>query len=313
MLRVAFLGPLGTFTQEALTLYYRRHNEAVETVSCSTVLEIMTQVKEGLVEAGVVPLENSIEGTVNLTLDLLTREEDLVMVGEVILPVRHFLLVPAEAGGQPPDLKRIQEVWSHPQALAQCQGFLRQNLPQARLVPTNSTAEAAALVAQRWTASGQNDLGPGLFPAAIATETAAQIYGLAVWARDIQDFESNETRFAVVARRGKGDEAVLLAGAASNPALPARPGSYKTSLAFSLPGDRPGGLYETLGIFAVLGINLTRIESRPAKTGLGKYYFYIDLEGWVGEEKVRVAIGRLKEKTSYLRIIGSYPAWEASR
>jgi len=313
LLRVAFLGPLGTFTQEALTLYYRRRNEAVEIVSCSTVLEIMTKVKEGLVEAGVVPLENSIEGTVNLTLDLLTREEDLVMVGEVILPVRHFLLVPAEAGGQPPDLKRIQEVWSHPQALAQCQGFLRKNLPQARLVPTNSTAEAAALVAQRWTASGQNDPGRRLFPAAIATETAAQIYGLAVWARDIQDFESNETRFAVVARRGKGDEAVLLAAAASNPALPARPGSFKTSLAFSLPGDRPGGLYETLGIFAVLGINLTRIESRPAKTGLGKYYFYIDLEGWAGEEKVRVALDRLKEKTSYLRVIGSYPAWEAGR
>ncbi|MCL4425402.1 MAG: prephenate dehydratase [Firmicutes bacterium] len=393
MKRVAFLGPLGTFTQEALALYYRYRGEAVDPVPYSTVLEVLTWVKEGQVQEGVAPLENSIEGTVNLTLDFLTREKDLEMVGEVVLPIRHFLLVPVNPLlPTRPDLGRIQEVLSHPQALAQCQGFLRENLPKARLVPTNSTAEAAALVAEGWgevpgpsggptTASREQGAGarPGEMPtspprrAAIATAVAGQIYGLQVLARDIQDFASNETRFAIVARvpgadrgqppdppyqpPGDGEDrlsspncsgcpeaaqdglvadrqdvhqtAKAISGTLAQDTPPGRASgspaavavtsgkgdlartgrTFKTSLTFSLAGDRPGGLYETLGIFAALGINLTRIESRPAKTGLGKYFFYIDLEGWRGEDRVKVALARLKEITSFFRVIGSYPAW----
>lgn len=272
LLRVGFLGPSGTFTAQAMARFYS--GQDYEGVPYAEIPELFGAVAAGEVAAGVVPVENSLEGSVNVTLDLLVRDPAVVIVGEVILPVVHHLL--ARRPG------RITRVLSHPHALAQCRAFLERELPGVVREATTSTAEAARLVAaadESW--------------AAIGTEEAAERYGLVVVARAIQDSAENETRFVVIGRE---------------PA--SRTGKDKTSIAFSLRHDRPGALYAALGEFARRGINLTKIESRPARRSIGHYIFFIDCEGHREDAPVAAALAAIVEMSTFFKVLGSYPRWE---
>ncbi|GAB6156883.1 hypothetical protein JCM39194_00830 [Desulfotomaculum varum] len=273
MNRIAYLGPRGTFSEQA-ALAYTAAQPAL-TVPCATLQEVCQGVAEGRYTQGVLPFENLLEGTVNPVLDLLLELPGLKIQAELLLPVAHHLLVRPGS-----NLQDIQAVLSHPQALAQCRRFLADTLPAARLIPVESTARAAGQVA-----GGDNTM------AAIATDAAAQYYNLTVLAPNIQDRSDNCTRFVVVGRQE----------------IPCRGSSCKTSLAVSLP-DRPGSLYGILKEFAWRGINLTRIESRPARTSLGEYIFLIELAGHQADPDVSEALANITAQARQVRLLGCYPA-----
>lgn len=272
-LKVGFLGPSGTFTEQAMARFFSDRD--YEGVPFNEIPELIKAVASGAVTTGVVPVENSVEGSVNLTLDLLLRDQAVVITGEVILPVVHCLLARSESTG-------FKRILSHPHALAQCREYLERELPGAAREATTSTAEAARLVA-----SSPEPL------AAIGTEGAAVHYGLVVVARGIQDTVENETRFLVIGRE-------------PGP----RTGTDKTSVAFSLVHDRPGVLYTALGEFASRGINLTKIESRPARRSIGFYIFFIDCDGHQEDPAVAEALTTIKKQSTFFKILGSYPRWE---
>ncbi|QGP93713.1 Prephenate dehydratase [Neomoorella glycerini] len=276
MKAIAYLGPPGTFSHEAAVAWARRVDRnwqagADTFLACPNLPEVMTAVQNHQAGAGILPVENSIEGAVNLTLDLVLEEEGLQVIGEVVLPVCHCLM------GQAEDMKAIREVWSHPQALAQCRHYLATNLPGAKLKAVTSTAEAAR-EARRM---------PEL--AAIASAFAARLYQLPVLATSIQDYQENKTRFWVLGREA-----------------PSLPGPYKTSLVVAALANRPGSLYAILKDFAEAGINLTRIESRPTKKELGEYLFFIDCEGKATAPPLKEVLAGLKSRTGLLKILGSY-------
>ena len=267
MVKVAYLGPRGTFTEQAAISYF---NKNVELIPCRDLPEVFMTVSTGSSEFGVVPVENSIEGSVNIALDLLL-ESDLKISGEVELRIEHNLIARA-----PIDLSKIKAVASHPQALAQCRNFLRQNLPKAELIEVGSTAAAVKAI-------GEND-----YIAAIGTELAAKIYGMKVIVRNIEDSPNNFTRFLVLGH------------------MDAPPtGKDKTSIIFSVV-HAPGSLYEALGVFARRRINLTKIESRPTRKKPWEYIFYCDFEGHRTERLIKEALEELREKTILLKILGSY-------
>lgn len=237
-----------------------------------TISDVFEAVEGGEVDEGIVPIESSLEGSVGETLDCLLSHQ-VYIVGEYVLEVRHNLLSIA------PSLEHVHTVLSHPQALAQCREFLKR-LKGVKVVATSSTSEAARMAA----------LDPSA--AAIASVEAATHYGLNVLMSDIQDNESH-TRFVCTAKKP----------------LKNVHGAAKTSIALFLKKDRPGALYEMLGEFAKRGINLTRIESRTRRRALGEYYFFIDLEGQLGDCKVRDALSAIAKCTDVMRILGSYPAY----
>jgi prephenate dehydratase len=269
---IGYLGPRGTFTQEALEA--NLSGDFDSEVSYATVPEVLMAVQTGEVDAGIVPIENSIEGSVSITLDTLAFETDLVIVREVTHQIKHRLI--ARPGVAREDIKGIV---SHPHATAQCRGFLARWFPDAPVRAANSTAEAAVEVSQ-----SSEPL------AAIATELAAREYGLEVLDRDIEDYPVNVTRFVVVGKQKAP-----------------RTGVDKTSIACFIRENRPGSLLEILQEFASAGVNLTKIESRPTKKVLGEYYFFIDIEGHVEDSQVAAAIGSLVGKLRELKLLGSYP------
>jgi len=268
-LRVAYLGPAGTFTQAATQKHF---GHAVVSVALGAIDEVFREVESGGGAFGVVPVENSIEGVVNHTLDRFV-ESPLRICGEVELRIHHHLLVAPDSG----DPGAVQRVYAHQQALAQCRRWLDRNLLNAERVDTSSNAEAARRV------RGE----PGA--AAIAAESAAEIYGLEILARNVEDDPGNTTRFLVI-------------GAQPVPAS----GDDKTSVLFAT-GNRPGALFHALGAFAEHGINMTRIESRPSRRGTWDYYFYSDLDGHVDDEPVARALAELQRRTSMFKLLGSYP------
>lgn len=272
-MRLAYLGPPGTFTEEALLRLPEA--EHAELVALPTVPDIVAATESGDVDAGIVPIENSIEGSVNVTLDTLAFDTREVWIQrEIVLPIRHALLArPGIA------VEGITDVVSHPHATAQCRAYLARNLPEARLHAANSTAEAARDVAER---------PPGW--AAIGTALAAELYGLAVLVSDVEDRAENETRFVLI---GKG--------------RPAPTGSDKTSVVCFIEKDRPGSLLAILHEFSDRQINLTKLESRPTKERLGEYCFFIDMEGHAGEPPVRYAIDSLRTKILEVKVLGAYP------
>lgn len=272
ILRVAYLGPRGTFTEEATKKFF--NNVEAELIPITTISGVISMVEKGHADMGVLPIENSVEGSVTTTLDLLVRS-NVKICGEIILPVEHCLI-----GKEKIDFKEITAVYSHPQALAQCRNFLTKNLPQARLYETSSTAEAVRLVAL----SDSYDI------AAIGSAAAAELYGLLVLERGIQDEQTNETRFAVIGMKD----------------MPPT-GEDKTSIAIFLLQDRPGALCEVLEEFKERNINLTRIESRPSKKLLGDYIFFIDLEGHIAQPEVKESIERIRLKAGSVKILGSFP------
>lgn len=270
---VAYLGPRGTFSEEIALSFYR----GVEGnfTPYASIDAVIRAVADGEAAEGIVPVENSLDGSVNITLDTLAHEVDLRIVKEMVRPIRHNLLARD-------DTRHINVILSHPQALAQCRQYLRQHHPGAELVAVDSTAAAAYQVA-----SGAKN------HAAVGSFRAAELYGLKTVAADIQDNPHNSTRFIVLAR-----------GAAQ-----ACGAKNKTSLICQINGEKPGSLCEILGEFASRRVNLVKIESRPARTGLGFYIFFLDAEGSLAEDNVRDAVDAVRAKSIWFKNLGSYPVY----
>lgn len=272
---VGFLGPEGTFTEEALLALFG--DEGSEPVAFPSIAEVLRAAEEGAVAAGVVPIENSIEGTVAATIDHLVFDTDLLIQAEVVLDVHLYLLGPPGLA-----LEEVRSVVSFPHATAQCRRFLREQLGEPAVVAANSTAEAARLLAEQRPAGS----------AAIATRLAAQLYGLETLAEEVEDYAGNQTRFLAVAP-GR---------------IPPPTGHDKTSVACFQRQDHPGSLHEILGQFSARSLNLTKIESRPTKRSLGEYCFTIDLEGHVSDEVVGDCLAELHATVGDCKFLGSYPA-----
>lgn len=270
---IAYLGPPGTYT-EAATLAYVRELEretSSQALLCSypSIAQTLQSVAQGEATLAIVPVENSIEGSVTTTMDMLWQLDTLQIQQALVLPIRHALLSRAST------LEDIQTVSSHPQALAQCQGWLEKFLPGAQLIPTSSTTEALQYLEK------DDSL------AVITSQRAAQLYNLPILASAINDYPDNHTRFWVL-------------GKASST------GGSHTSLAFGTLANVPGALVKPLQVLAGKGINLSRIESRPTKRSLGEYLFFIDFEADASQEFVQVALQELASHTEILKIFGSY-------
>lgn len=282
-MNVGFLGPPGTYAEEALLRLVGPEPEQT-LVPFPTVIDCFEAVRAGVVPEALVPIENSIEGSVNQTLDQLAAADgEVVILAEIVHPVRHHLAARPGVG-----LSDVRRVLSHPHATPQCTGFLREQLPAVETVATNSTADAMRVV-------GESD-EPW---AAIGTLRAADIYGLEILAADIEDARDNATRFVLIGRR---------------PVEALGPGSFVTSIICIPPRDRPGVLIAILQEFAMRAVNLTKLESRPTKTGLGRYMFFIDMEGSRARDLAVDAAIRAIEEQGVARVVflGSYPAAGAS-
>ncbi len=270
MTRCAFLGPAGTFTEEALLSL---DIEGCEPLACASIEDVFAAAADGRADHGLVPIENSVEGSVNATLDALAFDSELLIQREVVRDIHHVLIV---APGV--TIEDVTAVASHPQATAQCRRWLAENLPGRPVLAANSTAEAA----QRAVAE------PGV--AAVGTALAAELHGGHILRASIEDSERNQTRFVLLGRE-------------SQP----RTGHDKTSLALFLYEDKPGALLMILSEFAYGQISLTKIQSRPTKRALGEYMFYVDLEGHLEDEAVALALECLRLKLRRVKVLGSYP------
>ena len=270
--RVAYLGPAGTFSEQAALGYF---GSSVQRVPCPSIDEVFRASSAGAADFGVVPLENSTEGVVARSLDLLLQSP-LAIVGETSLLVRHNLL------RLQPSAQGIVAVLAHPQALAQCQGWLSQHLPGVERRPVSSNAEGARLASLDASLAG------------IASERAATEFGLHVVHPGIQDDAHNRTRFAIVAMPDRQ-------------AAPQPSGHDCTSLVVSVP-NRPGAVHDMLVPLKSHGVSMTRFESRPARSGQWEYYFYIDVAGHAEDPPVATALAELKQVCAFFRLLGSYPA-----
>ncbi len=282
---VGFLGPAGTFTEEALLA--SADPDAVEPIPLGGIYETVAALRAGEVDLAVVPIENSLEGSIRITLDLLAEEPaDVRIVGEALLRVRHCLIAPRHV-----ELAEIATVVSHPQVPGQCTRFLRTELPQAAIVPASSTAEAVRSVV----AAGDGST------AALGTALAARIYGGTILREGVEDRDDNETRFAWLARAEQ---------AAIPPPLAAQESDgWRCSIVFWGPGaDRPGWLVRCLDEFASRDINLTKIESRPRRQQMGTYMFFVDLDAQEDAGPVAEALAGVRDLCEEVRVLGSYRA-----
>jgi len=267
-LSVAYLGPQGTFSEMALA---KQFGAAVAAQPCGSIDEVFRAAETGAAQYAVVPVENSTDGAIGRTLDLLLATP-LKICAEVVLRVQQNLMAKGAS------MKAIRKVYSHPQSLAQCHGWLSQHLPGVQRVPQASNAEAARMAAKEKSA------------AAIGPEIAAERYRLKVLARAIEDDPRNRTRFLVLGTQDSGPS-----------------GSDRTSLVMTTH-NRPGSLHELIASFSTHGVNMTRLESRPARTGQWEYYFYVDIEGHQQDPKAAKALAELRDKAPFVKIFGSYPA-----
>lgn len=276
-MRIAYLGPAGTFTEDALREALEPGIEC-EPLRTATIREAILAVEHGEAERALVPFENSIEGSVRTSLDTLAFDAgEVTIVGEHDFAVRAMLI-----SREPLDLEEIERVLSHPQPLAQCARFLRENLPDADVQNTASTAAAVEVISESWDKW-----------AAIGARAAAELYGCTVLREGIEDEANNVTRFVWIAPNGTP---------------PGEGEAWKTSLVFSELGeDHPGALVEALREFSGRAVNLSRIESRPLRRELGRYMFFCDLEGSLSEPPVSEAVEALRGKAESVRILGSYP------
>ncbi len=287
-LRVAYLGPEGTFSEDA-ALRSAPADASLEPVPMPTIYDAAEAVVSGLAGFAVVPIENSIEGSVNATLDLLAFDTpDISIVGETVLPVQQCLIARA-----PIDLDEIEVVISHPQATAQCARFIREKLPSARVMTASSTADAVRLVSERirrrW--------------AAIGTELAAELYHCSVLSAGIEDHGGNQTRFVWLGPEGSR---IQLRDAAVEPG---QTPAYKTAIVFWGSGSESAGwLVRCLTDLSSRGVNMSRIESRPLRQQLGQYLFFIDIEGHSDSPAVAAAVAELQERVHTLKVLGCFPA-----
>ncbi|MDD2777312.1 MAG: prephenate dehydratase [Methanocellales archaeon] len=266
---LGLLGPEGTFSEKAANKW----DSTAELRYFESVSDVVKAVVDEYVDYGVVPIENSLEGSIGMNLDALI-EYDVKITGEVVVPIRHCLLAKGE-------ISDIKAILSHPQALAQCRHSIKNRFGEIEMIEMMSTA----LAAKR--ASESKEM------AAIASEKSAAKYGLNILLRDLQNQKENYTRFVVIGK-----------------ITPEPTSKNKTSVVVYLQEDRPGALYKMLGEFASRNINLTKIESRPTKKALGDYLFYIDLEGHIMDEKVHEALKAIEREAGMLRVLGSYPKAE---
>jgi prephenate dehydratase len=269
MTRLAYLGPPGTFTEEAAL----RYRPDAELLPLPTEAAVVAAVEAGEAAEGVLAIENSLEGTVTRTVDALVHDSQLCIKAEVVLPIEHYLIVAPETSAE-----QVAVIHAHPQALNQCRRYIEQRFPRAR---QQAALSNAAAVEQALTERGA---------AAIAGERAAKLHHARVLARGIQDHPHNKTRFVVIA-----------------PADSAPTGRDKTSIAFAVAHDRPGTLVDVLHEFSDRAINLTKIESRPSREELGIYIFLIDLEGHRADADVAAALAAVERKSFFFRVLGSYP------
>ena len=266
-MRVAYLGPRGTFSEEAAL---KRFGHAISTVACDSIDDVFRQVESDNAGYGVVPVENSTEGAIGRTMDLLLQTS-LTVCGEIQLPVHQFLMA------QSTDLSHITKIYSHPQSLAQCHEWLNANLPKIERIHASSNAEAARLAAADKNA------------AAIAGKQAAEVSDLAICAENIEDDPKNTTRFLVLGTQ-----------------LVSASGKNKTSLAMST-SNRPGSVHELLTFLVLHDVSMSRFESRPSRSGFWEYVFYVDVEGHQDDDNVSAALTKIRDKADFLKILGSYP------
>ena len=269
---IGFLGPPGTFTEEALRS--STDIEGMDLVPFASIQEVIAAVERRDTDTGIVAIENSIEGSVNTTLDMLAFEANLLIAKESICAVSHSLI-----GLRGAKKDQAKTIISHPQATAQCRGYIMREFPGINIEAANSTADAVRIVADR---GGKETL-------AIGTSLAAKLYGLRVLEKKIQDFADNETRFVVV-----GHE------------MSPRTGHDKTSIVCFIHEDRPGTLLQILQEFAFRSINLTKIQSRPTRKALGEYCFFLDVEGHIEDTDVSEALKCLRCKIRQVKVLGSY-------
>ena len=270
--RVAYLGPAGTFTEDACL----RYDPQAARIPFPSIAMVAEAVITGKADEGITPIENSLEGSVTATLDLLIHGSSLMIQNELVLPIHLYLL-----GGPNVQKESIDAIYSHTQPLGQCREFLSEKYPAVELIASLSTASA---VKDMMKAEGN--------AAAIGNKHAAKIYGAQVLSERIEDNPNNSTRFVTLA---KSDHE--------------RTGDDKTSVAFWFADDAPGILYQTLGELSTRGINLAKVESRPTKESLGRYIFLIDLEGHRDDDMVRVALEAVESQVTMLKILGSYPRY----
>lgn len=269
-MKIAYLGPQGTYSEQAAT----HHAPGCELSPFPTIPGAVTAVEDGRADRAVVPIENSLEGPVTHTLDLLIHSSPLRICSEVVLPIHHCLVMAAGTARA-----QVRIVYSHPQALAQCRGYLQQSLPRAAPVASLSTANSV------------NDMLRSRVPAAaISSVQAAELSGVVIAERGIEDLPNNKTRF------------VVLSASDSAPT-----GDDRTSVCFDFSEDQAGSLHGALGEFATRGLNMIKIESRPDKRSLGRYYFLVDVNGHRKDPVVRDALRDLRSRVSNFKIFGSYP------
>ncbi|MCY4653373.1 MAG: prephenate dehydratase [Dehalococcoidia bacterium] len=269
-MKLAYLGPEGTYSEQAAIDYAADS----ERIPYSGIPAVVKAAESGEVQEAIVPIENSLEGAVTYTVDLLIHESPLKIRGEIVVPIHHQLLMPPGVR-----MEDVRVVYSHPQAIAQCRGFLSRNLPIAEHVASLSTASAV------------EDMKSSRYPAAaISSRRAAELFNVAIAETDIEDIHNNLTRFVVLgAEDGR------------------RTGKDKTSICFDFSHDAPGTLYNTLGELAQREINMIKIESRPDRRSLGKYVFLIDMDGHREDPIVSDALDAMKERAAIFKIFGSYP------
>ncbi|MEN8904663.1 MAG: prephenate dehydratase [Clostridiales bacterium] len=275
MKRVGFMGPKGSFSQEAVKLYLR-NLIGYKGVSYYNISDMIKLVENGNLDEAILPVENSIEGAVNLTLDLLSKSNNIYIKSELVIDVNVNLLVVPGAR-----MDDIEVIMSHPQPIGQCRNFLNKFLPRVQIKQVYTSAMAAEEV------SKLNDKKC----AVLGSVTAAEEYSLEILKSNIRDEDNNNTRFVVISKDKVGNT-----------------GRDKTSIIFSTE-DRPGSLYRILDIFNLWDINMTKIVSRPKRNELGKYIFFVDILGHIDDSDVNDAITMIKRKTSYFKFLGSYPIY----
>lgn len=267
---IAYLGPSGTYSEEVAQRLYG-NSDGIEFVPYRTIDQAMRAVKDEEVTMAVVPIENSLGGSVNITLDILAHEVDLYIVCEATLAIEHALFLPQG---------ELTEIVSHEQALAQCRHYIEENYPDIPLRSVKSTAYAVELAAAEGSTSG-----------AIGSTRAGEVWGIRPVANAIGDTANNSTRFVVLAKKQTQVEGA----------------NVKTSIICQINGQKPGSLYDLLYEFKKHDVNLTRIESRPARTALGEYIFFFDLEGTPNEGNIHDALEHIQQRSNWYKHLGSYP------
>ena len=275
---IGYLGPEGSFTHQALSVFVAQCSSKPQIVSYQTITQIIDAINSGKLVQGIVPIENSIEGGIGEVLDQLIKSSQKVTINhEVIIPIEHCLITKTKK------LTEIKKIIAHTQALSQCQNYIKRFLPDVELEPSTSNSTGVKIVSE----SANGNL------AAIGPEMAARIYNVPVYEKGINDEKENFTRFAVI-----GTETI-------NPT-----GNDKTTIAFGVPYDKPGTLVGVLNSFAKETVNLSRIESRPSRKALGEYVFFIDLEAHREDPPLKRALSEIASEFSFYRWLGSYPRWK---